>query len=274
MIAQAIKSAGIPVKTTRQPAEITAAISLAAQNSSHHALAAWASDTIEESLEDAERTVAGLVKQFLSDDQSGVVDGRAFAAWVTATANTQTVTPGVEILTFHGAKGREWDFVVVAGAESGLLPHSSAKTAQQKAEETRLAYVALTRAGHQLVVTWSRSRNGRTSTKSPLLQGLPLSERKLKVSSQLVPHGTRTNMTTPTLLDELRSWRAGKAKAACLQPSEICSDHDLSEIAKTAPISADDLVRYFGEITSNKLGNEIIQTIEGHFSRSAEPKKL
>ena len=261
VIAQAIKSAGIPVKTTRQPAEITAAISLAAQNSSRHALAAWASDTIEESLEDAERTVAGLVKQFLADDQSGVVDGRAFAAWVTATANTQTVTPGVEILTFHGAKGREWDFVVVAGAESGLLPHSSAKTAQQKAEETRLAYVALTRAGHQLVVTWARSRNGRTSTKSPLLDGLPTSDATLPKASVRSAR-LKTNSSQPRMLDHLATWRLRHAAKLFMTPEEVCSIEDLRLVAERKPQTEEDLASIFGAVTSTKISAEILPIVK------------
>ena len=262
VIAQAIKSAGIPVKTTRQPAEITAAIALAAQNTSRHALAAWASDTIEESLEDAERTVAGLVKQFLADDQSGVVDGRAFAAWVTATANTQTVTPGVEILTFHGAKGREWDFVVVAGAESGLLPHSSAKTAQQKAEETRLAYVALTRAGHQLVVTWARSRNGRTSTKSPLLDGLPVMDSS--PTSTSAHHSSTQVRHEPSLLDDLVSWRLRHARHMLQDPDEVCSLTDVRRLAETKPTTPEELAEVFGALTAQQVADEILPIVAAH----------
>ena len=268
VIAQAIKSAGIPVKTTRQPAEITAAISLAAQNTSRHALAAWASDTIEESLEDAERTVAGLVKQFLSDDQSGVVDGRAFAAWVTATANTQTVTPGVEILTFHGAKGREWDFVVVAGAESGLLPHSSAKTAQQKAEETRLAYVALTRAGHQLVVTWARSRNGRKSGKSELLNGLPLGS-----STEVVATPTESSFALTRSVDGLResllNWRRIKAQALFISPSSFCSDEELRLVVERLPQSASEVAAIFGPMMAEKVVGDIITLVNNSSSTTA-----
>ena len=44
-------------------------------------------------------------------------------------------------------KGREWPLVViVAGAEDGLIPHSSAMSPAQRAEEARLFYVAITRA--------------------------------------------------------------------------------------------------------------------------------
>ncbi len=269
LIGHALKAAGIPVKTTRQPAEITAAIALAAQNTSRHALAAWASDTIEESLEDAERTVALLVKQFLTEDAAGVVDGRAFAAWVSATASTQTTTPGVEILTFHGAKGREWDFVIVAGAESGLLPHSSAKTAQQKAEETRLAYVALTRAGNNLTITWARSRNGRSTMKSPFLDGLPVTDSSLP-GPTTTPGGTpRTAAAAPTLLEDLVAWRVRHAKALLQDPDEVCSLGDMHQLAETQPTSSEELAAVFGTLTAETLADEILPIVAAHRAKTS-----
>ena len=50
---------------------------------------------------------------------------------------------GVELLTFHAAKGREWHTVVVTGVETGLVPHRSATTVDAKAEEARLLHVAM-----------------------------------------------------------------------------------------------------------------------------------
>ena len=58
---------------------------------------------------------------------------------------------GVELLTFHAAKGREWHTVVVTGVETGLVPHRSATTADARAEEARLLHVAVTRASDRLV---------------------------------------------------------------------------------------------------------------------------
>ena len=260
LIGHAIKAAGIPVKSTRQPAEITAAIALAAQNTSRHALAAWASDTIGESLDDAERTVAGLVKQFLADNQPGVIDGRAFAAWVTATTNAQTVTAGVEILTFHGAKGREWDFVVVAGAEIGLLPHSSAKTTQQKAEETRLAYVALTRAAHQLVITWAKSRNGRPSKKSHLIEGLPLGSEQT-MSSPRVTRSVAPSTPSNDLRSALLSWRNFRARELLVPPASICSDEEISLVIQKLPRSETDVAEIFGPLTSSRVAVDIIKLV-------------
>ena len=60
-------------------------------------------------------------------------------------------TDGVDLLTFHAAKGREWHTVIVTGVESSLVPHKSATHRRRKAEEGRLLYVAVTRATDRVV---------------------------------------------------------------------------------------------------------------------------
>jgi len=60
----------------------------------------------------------------------------------------------VLLLTVHNAKGLEFDAVVVAGLEEGLLPHAtSLDRGEQLEEERRLFYVALTRARDEVLLT-------------------------------------------------------------------------------------------------------------------------
>ena len=60
----------------------------------------------------------------------------------------------VLLLTAHSAKGLEFEVVVVAGLEEGLLPHATAlDDHDQLEEERRLFYVALTRAKDQVLLT-------------------------------------------------------------------------------------------------------------------------
>ena len=66
---------------------------------------------------------------------------------------------GVTMATIHAVKGLEFPVVFIAGLEEGIFPHAKAmKTAEGIEEETRLAYVAITRAMSMLYLTYARSR--------------------------------------------------------------------------------------------------------------------
>jgi DNA helicase-2/ATP-dependent DNA helicase PcrA len=74
----------------------------------------------------------------------------------------------VELLTFHRAKGLEFDTVFVTGLERGLVPISHAKTTEALDEEQRLLYVALSRAERGLHLSWADERTvgGRAARRS------------------------------------------------------------------------------------------------------------
>lgn len=72
----------------------------------------------------------------------------------------------IELVTVHGAKGREWPTVVVIGFEEERFPNRRAlqgATDPQRAveEERRLGYVALTRATRRLVLAFDPARPSR-----------------------------------------------------------------------------------------------------------------
>jgi DNA helicase-2/ATP-dependent DNA helicase PcrA len=65
----------------------------------------------------------------------------------------------VTLMTLHAAKGLEFPFVVLAGMEEGLFPHSRSLTdPPQMEEERRICYVGITRAMDGLVLTRARFR--------------------------------------------------------------------------------------------------------------------
>ena len=73
----------------------------------------------------------------------------------------------VTLMTFHGAKGLEFDHVYMVGCEEGFLPHQRHSKQDSAAglispaeldEERRLAYVGITRAKRHLNMTAARKR--------------------------------------------------------------------------------------------------------------------
>ena len=63
---------------------------------------------------------------------------------------------GVHLLTYHRAKGLEFDAVFLPRLEEKELPSKLARTAEDEAEERRLFYVGITRRERFLAITWSK----------------------------------------------------------------------------------------------------------------------
>ena len=65
----------------------------------------------------------------------------------------------ISLMTMHTAKGLEYPYVFIIGAEEEILPHANSLEDDGLEEERRLAYVAITRAQKYLTITFAKMRN-------------------------------------------------------------------------------------------------------------------
>ena len=132
---------------------------------------------------------------------------------------------GVQVLTAHRARGREWDLVVVAGVQEGVWPvgrrvstvlDAAALTADGLtgrtdhrdllAAERRLFHLACSRARRRLVVTAAAGTEGEADSPSRFLAelGVPVS----------APDRHRQPLTLAALAAELRRYATAPGSAA------------------------------------------------------------
>ncbi|MGA1504400.1 MAG: 3'-5' exonuclease, partial [Ilumatobacteraceae bacterium] len=257
---------GIPVASRRASAVRTNAIDEVAECRTRHDLTVWAADIIVESTDDDERIVAEQVQAYLRSSTKGEVDGRSAAAYLRA-SHAAPENYGVELLTFHAAKGREFSRVIIVGAERGLMPHASASTDEQLREEARLAYVACTRAADHLTVIRAKRRKGRVTATSPYFATLPDG---VEHRGRHTAPAERPRLSPPTdprvladrdLKRRLCDVRDAIARTNFTLPEAVLSDVEISRIVTERPHDVEQLSRILGPLTANRLGAAILREV-------------
>ena len=130
---------------------------------------------------------------------------------------------GVHLLTFHRAKGLEFEAVFLPRLEEKELPSKLSKTPDALAEERRLLYVGLTRAKRHLSVTWS-------GKPSRFLAELDLRAAAPKPVEPDDP-----------LYETLKRWRLETAKAEEKPAYVIFHNSTLAEIVRRSPRTKEEL---------------------------------
>jgi DNA helicase-2/ATP-dependent DNA helicase PcrA len=134
---------------------------------------------------------------------------------------------GVHLLTYHRAKGLEWEAVFLPRLEEKELPYGRARSPERLAEERRLFYVGITRAKRWLTITWTAG-----AKPSRFL-------RELGVVGA-APTRAEKPAATPEF-EALRQWRAERAKADEVPAYVVFHDRTLHEIAAVRPQTREEL---------------------------------
>lgn len=90
----------------------------------------------------------------------------------------QKIAKGIRLLTIHAAKGLEFDYVFLSGANTGIIPLERKKAGYDHLkEEKRLLFVALTRARNHMEISWHTQSNAWNAQEGPsyFLNAIPSS---------------------------------------------------------------------------------------------------
>ncbi len=155
---------------------------------------------------------------------------------------------GVHLLTYHRAKGLEFDAVFLPRLEEKELPSKLSKTSAAIAEERRLLYVGLTRAKRHLTVTWS-------GKPSRFLAELDIETRAAPAPKSVEPDDP--------LYTVLKKWRLEQAKAEERPAYVIFHNSTLAEIVRRAPRSRQELAEVpgIGPAKLERYGDDVLAVL-------------
>jgi DNA helicase-2/ATP-dependent DNA helicase PcrA len=169
-------------------------------------------------------------------------DHAAFLAELTHRFSTEHDGRGVNLLTYHRAKGLEFDAVFLPRLVDGELPFRSGRAKADPQEERRLLYVGITRARRYLFLTWQVSGRSRPS---PFLDDLELLPSRPPRRSS-APGVSVTVGRGGALFDRLKEWRRQRAQADGVPAYVVFHDRTLAEIAERACRDRADLAAVSG----------------------------
>jgi DNA helicase-2/ATP-dependent DNA helicase PcrA len=176
---------------------------------------------------------------------------------------------GVNLMTYHRAKGLEFEAVFLPRLLDGELPFRSGRNRAPVEEERRLLYVGITRAKRFVCLTWpTDGRGGRSPfvdeltwqpSSAPHLASRPAAGSKASV---------RAKAATPVgdpLFDALKRWRRDRAEQDSVPAFVVFHDSTLAEIVSRHPRTLSDLrkVSGVGPAKLERYGREVLAVLDG-----------
>jgi DNA helicase II / ATP-dependent DNA helicase PcrA len=138
---------------------------------------------------------------------------------------------GVNLLTYHRAKGLEFDAVFLPRLLDGELPFRGKRNRSDPAEERRLLYVGITRARRHLLISWPADAR---SKPSPFLAEIGVTD-AVRPLTKVRPSAADRAESDDPLFDRLRAWRSGRARTDGVPAYVVFHDATLHAIADHRP---------------------------------------
>jgi DNA helicase II / ATP-dependent DNA helicase PcrA len=200
--------------------------------------------TLPEGIGEEEITRQGDLARFVRlAEEFGEGSVAEFLADLDSRFSEESAGRGVNLLTYHRAKGLEFEAVFLPRLEEGELPFKRSRVGEALAEERRLIYVGMTRAKRHLEITWS---------------GVP--------SRFLAELGIDAPPADPTVLGALKAWRLERSRRDEVPAYVVFHDTTLEEIARRKPRELWELgkVSGVGPAKLERYGPELLQALSRH----------
>jgi DNA helicase II / ATP-dependent DNA helicase PcrA len=219
-------------------------------------------DSVEETTRQADLArLLALAREFEAAHQGEGMPG--FVAELTRRFSTEETGRGVNLLTYHRAKGLEFEAVFLPRLLDGELPFRSGRSRAPVDEERRLLYVGITRAKRHLLMSWPRDqRAGRSPFLDELLPGAahrPVAATARAAAPRPAPEGRGG------VFDALKRWRLERSKADAVPAYVVFHDRTLAAIAERRPRSRTDLAAIpgIGPAKLERYADQVLAVVGG-----------
>ena len=232
----------------RGPAEAASTVEAAARD---EGLAEETADEVGEQEATRQADLARLVRLARELDDGGRTVGE-FVADLQSRFASDGEGRGINLLTYHRAKGLEFDAVFLPHLEEGELPFKRVRSAESLAEERRLLYVGITRAKTHVVITWSFA--GRKPSRFLAELGVG------PEPGDGAPARRPSKADLPPELVALKKWRLERARAGNIAAYIVFHDSVLEQIASRKPKDWADLAAIdgVGPVKLERYGDEVL----------------
>jgi DNA helicase-2/ATP-dependent DNA helicase PcrA len=139
------------------------------------------------------------------------------------------------LLTYHRAKGLEFEAVFLPRLEEGLLPYKRSRGEAALAEERRLLYVGLTRARSRLFLSWSAA-----GKPSRFLAELGVRKAAARATETTLDDASAVRFAA------LKRWRREQSRSQGVPAYVVFSNRTLEEIARVDPETLGELAAVSG----------------------------